>query len=224
MLFEKMPAYEIVIEENRITPSHYYNVNTDKHVLRVGTNIINKNMEYILFHEFTHMYDVITFSAKEPKVYFANRGFTEYHASQIELLKLLGAKTVNDKISFSLAQPIETIFGKTTVLDYMLKLRDSAREGITKKHYSDSLESLSRLLGMIFNHLGRVSICRLYANDYEAYKEKLEDFELEISFLEEKFSKIISIARGILNYKEIVDFAMEFRPMAEELVRKHVKN
>lgn len=224
MLIEKMPMFEIMIEENIKTPSHNYDVKIDKHVLKVETNIMNRNMEYILFHEFTHMYDVINFSAKNPYLYFANRGFTEYHASQIELLKLLDAKTVNDKISFSLAQPIETILGETTILNYMLELRDSAREGITEKYYVDNLKSFSNVLGMIFNHLGRVSICRLYANDYEAYKEELENFELELSFLGEEFSKIVSIARGILDDREIEEFARKYYPMAEGLIRKHIKN
>lgn len=134
MLIEEMPTFQIEIDEAKINASHNYLVQTDKHSLIVGPNIINKNMEYILFHEFTHMYNVITFSAKNPSVYFANRGFTEYHASQIELLKLLGARDVTDNVSFSLTQSIETIIGNTTVLEYILRLRDTAKEGISEKN------------------------------------------------------------------------------------------
>lgn len=223
MLIEKMPTFQIVIDEVKINASHNYNVHTDKHSLIVGPNIGNKNMEYILFHEFTHMYDVMTFSAKNPSVYFANRGFTEYHASQIELLKLLGARNITDNVSFSLTQPIETIIGNTTVLEYILRLRDSAKEGISEKNFPVSLATLSNALGMIFNHLGRISICRLYANDYDLFKERLEELDFAISFLGKDFFKIISIAKGFLNNKEIADFGMLFYPIAYELIKKYEK-
>ncbi|WP_346234736.1 hypothetical protein MKY04_16225 [Lysinibacillus telephonicus] len=221
MLIEKMPTFQLVIDETKITASHNYNVQTDKHSLIVGPNIINKNMEYILFHEFTHMYDVITFSAKNPDVYFANRGYTEYHASQIELLKLLGARDVNDNVTFSLTQPIETIFGNTTLLEYILKLRDTVREEICEINFPGSIASLSSALGMIFNHLGRISICRLYASDYDLFKKELEELDFAISFLGENFLKIISIAKGFLNNKEIADFAILFYPIAYELIKKY---
>ncbi|MGE7926406.1 hypothetical protein [Lysinibacillus xylanilyticus] len=172
MLIEKMPIPEINIDRFKTNAAHNYNVELDEHKLIVGPNIINRNMEYILFHEFTHMYDVITFSAKKTDVYAANRGFTEYHASQIELLKLLDARTVNDEIQFSLTQSIETILGDITVFEYILSLRNSAREGIREESFPDSKENLLTALGMIFNHLGRISICRLYANDYDLFKDE----------------------------------------------------
>ncbi|EKU41963.1 hypothetical protein C518_2916 [Lysinibacillus fusiformis ZB2] len=224
MLIEKMPTFEIVIVEAKNNASHNYDVQNDKHTLIVGSNILNKSMEYILFHEFTHMYDVITFSAKNPNVYFANRGYTEYHAAQIELLKLLGARNVNDNVTFSLTQPIETIFGKTTVLEYILRLRDTVAEEICDKNFPDSVATLSTALGMMFNHLGRISICRLYASDYELFKNELEDFDFAISFLGEDFTKIISIAKGFLKNKEIVNFGTLFFPIAFELFKKYEKN
>jgi len=223
MLIEKMPTFQIVIDEAKINASHNYDVKTDKHSLIVGTNIINKNMEFILFHEFTHMYDINTFSAKKPDVYFANRGFTEYHASQIELLKLVGARDVTDNVSFSLTQSIKTIFGNTTVLEYILRLRDTVKEGISEENFPNSIASLSNTLGMIFNHLGRISICRLYANDYDLFKEELEELDFAISFLGNDFSKIISIAEGFLNNKEIADFGILYYPMTYELIKKYEK-
>lgn len=224
MLTEKMPTFEIVIDEAKNNASHYYNVQTDKHTLIVGSNILNKSMEYILFHEFTHMYDVITFSAKKPDVYFANRGYTEYHASQIELLKLLGAKDINDNVTFSLTQPIETIFGNITVLEYILRLRDTVAEEICEINFPDSVATLSNALGMIFNHLGRISICRLYASDYELFKKELEELDFAISFLGKDSSKIISIAKGFLNNRGIADFGILFYPITYELVKKYEKN
>lgn len=221
MLIEKMPEYQLKIDETKVYASHNYNVYTDKHTLTVGPNI--RKMEYILFHEFTHIYDVMTFSAKNPNVYAANRGYTEYHAAQIELLKLLNAKNIEDKVSFSLTQSIETIFGNTTVLEYILRCRKGVIESILAENFPDSLNNLLTVVGMIFNHLGRISICRLYASDYDHFKEELEELDFAISFLGNDFFKIISLAKGILNYKEIADFGILFYPMAYELTKKYEK-
>ncbi|WP_405026854.1 hypothetical protein [Lysinibacillus boronitolerans] len=223
MFIDKMPTFQIRIEENKNNASHNYNVGADKHLLIVGPNIINKNMEYILFHEFTHMFDVMTISAKNPSVYFANRGFTEYHASQIELLKLLGSKNKSDNLSFSLTQTVETAIGITTVLEYISKLRDTVKWEIKEEGFPDNLATLSTALGMIFNHLGRISICQLYANDYDLFKEELEDLDFAVNFLGKDFSKIVSLAKGFLNNQGIANFGILFYPIAYELVKKHEK-
>lgn len=230
MGIEKMPNYEIGINEQKqngilVLASHNYNVNTDKHILKVSQDIYKKkNMEYILFHEFTHIYDVISYSARNPELYFANRGYTEYHASQIELLKLLGVDSINDNLSFSLKKSIETVFGNTTVLEYTINCRNGARQLISEVNFPDSLNSLLSVLGMIFNYLGRVSICRLYASDFELYRDELEDMDFEISYLGNYFQIITSIAKGFLDEMGIVKFGDLFSPMAKELYQKFVKN
>ncbi|MGE7912187.1 hypothetical protein [Lysinibacillus xylanilyticus] len=102
-------------------------------------------------------------------LYFVNRGFTEYHAGQIEFLKLLEANSIEEKISFSLTKFITTVIGDTTVLEYVLSGRHGTRQLVSEIDFPYNLNSFSSGIGMIFNHLGRVSICRLYASDYEIF-------------------------------------------------------
>lgn len=157
-------------------------------------------------------------------LYFKNRGFTEYHAAQVELLKMLGANTVEEELSFSLSKPVTTIDGELTILEYILSSRDGARQFISKANFPNNLESFSTGIGMIFNHLGRVSICRLYASDYKSFKDELEDFTFEKSFLGDEFEIIIKIAEGLLKKENIWIFGELYSQMALKLYKKYEEN
>lgn len=219
MIIDKMPVFQLIIDDTKTFASHNYDVKNDKHLLIVGPNITQ--MESILFHEFTHMYDVMNFSANNSDNYAKNRGFTEYHAAQIELLKFLNAKKIDDKLSFSLNQSIKTPFGEITVIDYIFKCIEETRKNLLKKIYPDNLPLLSNTLGIIFNHLGRISIYQLYAYDYELYKEKLEELDFAVSFLGENSLKIISMTRDFLTDKEIRDLGELYFPIVIELINKY---
>lgn len=233
MVTDEMPLYELIINKNttnfsntNVHASHNYDVKTDKHTLKVGMDFYNGKKDYILFHDLTHMYDVFNFSANNRYLYAYNRGYTEYHAAQIELLKLLGANSVQDKISFSLSDPIETVLGKTSTLEYILVNRDGARHNILEVDFPNSLESLSNTIGMMFNYFGRVSICRMYANDYDLYSNELEDMTVEQSFLGKTSSDIIALSttHGFLDNNNIMKFAVLFKPIIEGLYKKYEKN
>ncbi|MGD6816327.1 hypothetical protein ACQCVE_04520 [Metabacillus sp. 113a] len=219
MLIDKMPEFQLKIDDTKVFASHNYDVKNDRHLLIVGPNITK--MEGILFHEFTHIYDVMKISAKDANSYAKNRGFTEYHAAQIELLKLLNAKNIENKLTFSLEQFIRTPFGDITVLDYILKCVEEVRESLLKGIYPDSIKNLSNILGIIFNHLGRISICQLYAYDYEHYKEKLEELDFALAFFGGNSLKIVSITKGCLSDRDIKDLGELYFQMIIELMEKY---
>lgn len=231
MCTEKMPPFELIINENELIQenftvfaSHNYSVKNDKHRLTVNKDIYEGKKEYILFHELTHMYDVVNYSAKNNQLYFNNRGYTEYHAGQVEFLKLLDANTVDEKISFSLSKSITTVIGVTTILEYVLSCRNGAKQLISQVDFPNNLNSFSTGIGMIFNHLGRVSICQLYANDYENFKGELEDLNFEKSFLGAEFEDIIKIANGLLDKENIEVFGDLFSQMVIKLYKKYENN
>ena len=78
-----------------IARSHF-DVKNNTHTLTISTNY--EPCEYIMFHEFTHMLDSENYVKNDPTRYIGLSGFTEYHASQIELLALLGLKSINDHL------------------------------------------------------------------------------------------------------------------------------
>ena len=98
MGLEKFPKYkvecfEININETDITgfgslAQAKYNPHTDEHTLRVCSNL--EVRKYVVFHEFTHILDAEMYAKNNPANYAYLSGYTEYHASQIELMILLG--------------------------------------------------------------------------------------------------------------------------------------
>ena len=71
-----------------------YQTQTNKHTLVVSTNL--KLAKHLIFHEFTHIYDSYRY-VKGDKVRCAGlSGFTEYHASQVELVQLLNVENIDD--------------------------------------------------------------------------------------------------------------------------------
>lgn len=205
-----------------VPASHHYDVGKDKHTLRVWKDIYKSilHADYILFHEFTHMYDTVTYSAKNKVLYASNRGFTEYHAAQVELLKLLGAESIEEIMSFSLTQPIEIISGHKTVLEYITNSYVAITHLISNSNFPDSIQSLSSGLGMIFNHLGRISICEMYANDYDQYKSEIGNMNLEESHIGDKFSDIKSIMKGFLRKTDILNIGEIYLSIIIELTKK----
>ena len=56
---------------------------TGQHSLCVSTNL--ELSKYLMFHEFTHMYDSEIYVNGDKVRYAGLSGYTEYHASQVEL-------------------------------------------------------------------------------------------------------------------------------------------
>lgn len=231
-----MPDFNIVLMEISletakqkgygVPAAHFYDVNTDKHTLKVWKDIYKDilHADYLIFHELTHMYDTAKHSGKNKFLYAANRGYTEYHAAQVDLMKLLGAESIDDVISFSLSQSVEIISGRKTVFEYITNTQVAISELVLRPDFPDSIESLSTGLGMIFNHLGRISICQMYANDYDKYKGEIENMAVEESFIEERLSDIKSIMKGFLDNNEILQIGQVYLPMIIELTKQMEHN
>lgn len=69
--------------------------------------------KFTLFHEMTHMVDEDNYFDGDPGKSIGIHGFTEYHASQVELMAQCGAKNINKEIAFSMNSVVDTLGGKT---------------------------------------------------------------------------------------------------------------
>ena len=138
---------------------------TQEHTLIVADNIIIE--PYILYHEFTHILDD-DINARGDKVkYFLLYVYTEYHASQVELLKMLGAKSVKEQIAFSVSNNISTIAGQKTVQQYVDIKRMQAIDLFQRNDFPKNIEQLKTTIGVLFNYFGLCSICYMYCKDFE---------------------------------------------------------
>ena len=141
-----------------------YKPETQEHTLIVADNLIIE--PYILFHEFTHILDAETYACGDKVKYVSSSGFTEYHASQIELLKMLGAKSVNEHLTFSTNKMVMTIAENKTVQQYIDMKRNHAIELFSRKDFPKDIEQLKTAMGVLFNYWGLRSICYMYCTDY----------------------------------------------------------
>ena len=146
------PKYELVSKEITVEKSEkcgfdswataFYDIPTGKHRLEVwsGIHTFGEDGKYIIFHELTHILDDENIVQRDKIKYLANHGFTEYHASQIELMQMLGAKNVRQQITFSMND---------------------------RKDFPADIETMKVTMGLIFNYYGRRSICKMFAHDYQ---------------------------------------------------------
>lgn len=193
----------LIREGYGVAAEHFYNINSNKHTLNIWKDIYKFPSDYYIFHELTHIYDTTLHSAGNKFLYAANRGYLEYHAAQVDLLKLVNATTIDSTVTFSLKQVIDTMFGKGTVLQYINDPHIAVLKIIKKSSYPNSHEEVGNSLGMIFNYLGRISICKMFATDYLDYEQALTDMMIEKTVLGDTFSKIFNRLNGFLGENEI---------------------
>ena len=126
------------------------------------------NAEYLIFHELTHIWDAEVFSQRDKLKHMSNKGYTEYHAAQIDFMKLLKAKNIAEPFAFSMKQTVETFSGTKTAKEFVDMPRNLATELINRTDFPASIETFATTMGAIFNYYGRQSICKMYATDYIA--------------------------------------------------------
>lgn len=147
----------------------YYDTDTGEHTIEIWSNIWlpEFNAKYLVFHELTHIWDAEIYSQRNKMKYIANKGYTEYHAAQIDLLKALGAKKISKPFSFKIDQSLQLIEGEKTVADFVDAPRKLAEQLIIRPDFPSRIETLVTTLGAIFNYYGRRSICKMYCKDYD---------------------------------------------------------
>lgn len=204
----QFPKYELQFNEVSLNVADNYGFNsvafaayqtqTNKHTLVVSTNL--KLSKHVIFHEFTHIYDSYRYVKGDKVRYAGLSGFTEYHASQVELMQLLNVENIDDSFTFSMDSIINTISGKKSVKQYIDERQQHAIDLFERKDFPANLETLKSALGILYNYFGLRSICEMYAIDY---KEKInnEAFLKYISTLQ--FCPLNNLMHGWLDEKKI---------------------
>lgn len=174
MGIDRMPNYQLLTKEVsqeladargfEAPADSHYSIKNKVHTLTVGTNV--RLTKYVMFHEFTHIIDAEAYTNDNPFRYAGLSGFTEYHASQVELMQLLGAESITQPISFSMNTIIDA-FSKKSVFQYVEEKRLHAVELFSRGDFPADLETFKSAVGVLYNYLGLRSICEMYAVDYK---------------------------------------------------------
>lgn len=174
MGIEKFPKYRLQFKEVSLekadavgfesAASTFYQTDTKEHTLLISENL--PMLRYLAFHEFTHIFDAEMYAKGDKTLYLGITGFSEYHASQVELLQLLGVKNVEGIPDFSMKTIIEPLSGKRSVFQYVDEKYNHAIELFSRKDFPANIEILKSAIGVLYNYWGLRSICEMYSMDY----------------------------------------------------------
>lgn len=208
MGIQKFPVYELQTKEAskftadfrgfEVAASASYQPQNNSHTLLVSTNLILSR--YLIFHEFTHILDSEMYVKGDKVRYAGLSGFTEYHASQVELVELLGANTIEDAPLFSMNTNINVLAGEKSVHQYVEEKYRHAIELFSRTDFPADLETLKSAIGVLYNYFGLRSICEEYSIDYK-------ENENNMAFLKyiptQLFSILNSLMHGWLDEEKI---------------------
>lgn len=178
MGIERFPEFTVKSKEITLEKSQtqgfdspaavFYDVQSGSHLLEIWSklSLLQMNAEYLVFHEFTHILDAETYSLKDKVKHMSNKGYTEYHAAQIDFMKLLGAKNITDSFSFNMGKKFDTFEGTKSAKEFVDMPLNLSTELINRTDFPANIETLATAMGTIFNYYGRRSICKMYAVDY----------------------------------------------------------
>jgi len=176
MGIESMPSYQLIPKDMSLElakkqgfdspAATFYDIPTGAHKLKIWSLVPQLRADYLVFHEFTHILDAETYSKRDKNKHMSNRGYTEYHAAQIDFIKLLGAESISQPFSFSMSKTFETFGGTKTAADFVKTPHAHATELINRHDFPANIETLATTFGLIFNYYGRRSICQMYSIDY----------------------------------------------------------
>ncbi len=176
----------------------FYQPLTGEHTLVVSTNLVLS--QYVMFHEFTHIYDSEQYANGDKIRYLGLSGYTEYHASQAELAHLLGAKTIKDVPSFSMNTTISTYGNEVTVARYVQNKYQHAIALFSRTDFPANINTLKSAFGVLYNYWGLRSICEMYATDFV---ETIDNTAFLKYIPTITFSRINNLMHGWLDETEI---------------------
>ena len=149
-----------------ILVSTSYNPNQDYHTLYISEEIaddldIVEKFKRNIFHEFTHMIDAEKYAKCNKDAYIYLRGYTEFHASQVEFMHMLGAENINEKISFSMNQ---MVLPQMSCRDYLADKYELLVTEMSRESFYKDKDVMLNILGLLYNYLGIRSISKMYAD------------------------------------------------------------
>ena len=108
---DSFPAFDVQYFIPDISCDYFFGawVNYDA-IAKTHTLMLPKNYEiskFLLFHELTHISDMNMLATGDKNYDFCLSGYMEYHASQVELMVMMGAKRISDVIAFSMEELVD---------------------------------------------------------------------------------------------------------------------
>lgn len=215
------------LPEYRIEPYHFvpqktiakaqarYDFCANQYVLRVCEDFeLSRNT---LFHEFTHILDNEEVGGTDIGNYLFSIGYTEYHAAQIALLELLGCRSSKDE-NFRFSMKVQCA-DYPSVSDYILDRRQRYLNDMKSIIIPNDMGLIKDELGILFNYLGFVSVCKMYGTDYD----EIADDELFSFFSMRDGMSIKNLMVGWLDNEKVKESMSLFKRILLPLISEKDK-
>lgn len=173
-----LPSFELISKHISLSDAnasgwgawatHRFDFQSQSHSIEVWEDLWKPQLhgDYVIFHELTHLLDTENLVNGDKKKNAMVRGFLEYHASQIETIKILGYESIGENISFSMKQQVETVASIKSMQNFVDEPANTAKSLLRRSDFPKDLETLLTTAALIFNYYGRRSICLMHAQDY----------------------------------------------------------
>lgn len=146
------------------------------------------------------MLDADTYVQRDRFRYMGLTGFSEYHASQVELSQLLGAVNIYKVPKFSMDTEITTFSGKKSVYQYIEEKYTHVIELFCRDDILADIVTLKSAIGVLYNYWVLRSVCEMYSVDYT---ETIND-EIFLKYISTQlFCTLNGIMHGWFNEKKI---------------------
>ena len=159
MGIKTFPPYRV--EEGRSKVEVGYDFTTYVHTLGLPSDVDKGS----LFEAFNHIYTTEKFVKADQERMKYSKGFIEYHTGQVMFIYRLGAKTVNDSLSFSMGD----VIGEMTIEEYVQDKYQKAAD-------ASGTQEPAELLSALYYFLGTKSVCEMYASDFDRSKYDMNIF------------------------------------------------
>lgn len=175
-----------------------YAINSKQHTLILPIDFsVSKST---LFHEFTHIWDYETQVQGDKIRSIGLNGYSEFHASQVQLAHLLSFPTIDSISSFSMNKTICPHGESITVEQHINDKYDCAVSLFENNYFRKNAKCLLTSLGVLFNYWGFRSICEKHATDYQ---ELINNSVFLDSIPTNLFSSMNRLMHGFLTEEEI---------------------
>lgn len=216
MELDNLPNINIIPFCNIDTPQCTVKRENNKNVLYVNQLLVlvygQKCSKHIAFHEFTHVYDNeylfpdIPYEKKHGYIW----GYSEYHATFIEMLCALQFKSISGNQEVELTSRVY-IDKSTTLKDYLLKDLHDIKITLDSYLENPTSKTMIEVLRFMFYSFAKVDFLNKYCPD------ALSVYNIEQLFIE-KFGDRISDLHSLITNIDINNFS-EFKKIFDMQVK-----
>ncbi len=184
------------------------------YILKVDKSIFrkykNEKISSILYHEFIHLSDALEFGNKDFNEFkYIMTTYSEYHAAKIEMMKLIGLSSIDEKHDIDLKGNIIYHSARISIADFIEQNFNKCNNFFRIRDNNPIPENFVKDMRFTLYLLGYISITNVTINKY---KYKIKIFPEDIKGIIFKLFEVLNtknLEKCIEYYNEIKDYYLD---------------